>query len=536
MIRRLTKNCKVKNENCKLKICILHIAIFILQFLPGGPLCRAADLNAEIEKITGAARFKTAHWGILIVETKTGETVYEHQSDKLFAPASVTKLFSTAAALDALSADYRFRTPIYARGKIDDQGRLDGDLILVASGDPTLGGRTDSQGKIAFTDNDHIYAQFSGTAELTPQDPLTGLNELARQVAAKGVQRIGGDVRVDDRLFDHTESTGSGPNRVTPIMVNDNLLDVIVEPTIAGKPAKVRWRPETAAVQVDAAVQTVEKGEPRISIKPAGAHKLVVRGSVAVGGKPVVRTHEVDDPAGFARSLLVEALRRVGIEVAASPLAGNSGPLPDAAAYAGMKKVAELESLPFSESARLVLKVSHNLHASALPLWIAVKHGKRTLADGMRLEGEFFGRCGIEKPAVSFGGAAGGARSDYVTPRATVQLLRHMATRKDFGVYKDALPVLGVDGTLSKAVEASSPARGKVFAKTGTLVWDNLLDETELLTSKSLAGYLTTKSGRELSFAVFVNMVPLAKNDGGARGVGKVLGQLCEVIHANGDK
>ena len=201
-----------------------------------------------------------------------------------------------------------------------------------------------------------------------------------------------------------------------------------------------------------------------------------------------------------------------------------------------MTKVAELESPPFSESARLVLKVSHNLHASALPLWIAVKHGKRELADGMKLEGEFFGQCGIEKPAVSFGGAAGGARSDYVTPRATVQLLRHMAMRKDFGVYKDALPVLGVDGTLAKAVEPTSPARGKAFAKTGTLVWDNLLDETELLTSKSLAGYLATSSGRELSFAMFVNMVPLAKKDGGARGVGRVLGQLCEVVYADGGK
>jgi D-alanyl-D-alanine carboxypeptidase/D-alanyl-D-alanine-endopeptidase (penicillin-binding protein 4) len=404
-------NRKLEFGNRKLHILIWHLAFVIWPFTSSPAVCRADGLTTEIEKITGTARFKTAHWGILIVETKSGASVYEHQPDKLFAPASVTKLFSTAAALDALGADYRFRTPIYARGKIDDQGRLDGDLILVASGDPTLGGRTDSQGRIAFTDNDHIYAQFSGTAELTPQDPLAGLAELARQVAAKGVRRVGGDVRVDDRLFDHAESTGSGPDRVTPIMVNDNLLDVIVEPALAAQPAKVRWRPETAAVQVDAAVQTVEKGEPRLSITAAAPHKLVVRGSIAVGAKPLVRTHEVEDPARFARALLIEALRRSGIEVAASPLAGNSGApaLPETAAYAGMTKVAELVSPPFSESAKLVLKVSHNLHASAIPLWIAVKHGKRTLADGMKLEGEFFTRCGLEKPSVSFGGAAGGA-------------------------------------------------------------------------------------------------------------------------------
>ena len=258
-----------ESGNRKSEIANVHFAICNLLFAISARHARPKASRPKSKRVTGAARFKTAHWGILIVETQTGETVYEHQADKLFAPASVTKLFSTAAALDALGADYRFRTPIYARGKIDEKGRLDGDLILVASGDPTLGGRTDSQGKIAFTDNDHIYAQFSGTAELTPQDPLAGLNELARQVAAKGVRRVGGEVRVDDRLFDHAESTGSGPNRVTPIMVNDNLLDVIVEPAVAGKPAKVRWRPETAAVQVDAAVQTVEKGDPRISIKAA---------------------------------------------------------------------------------------------------------------------------------------------------------------------------------------------------------------------------------------------------------------------------
>jgi D-alanyl-D-alanine carboxypeptidase/D-alanyl-D-alanine-endopeptidase (penicillin-binding protein 4) len=284
-------------------------------------------------------------------------------------------------------------------------------------------------------------------------------------------------------------------------------------------------------------VQTVEKGEARISITSAGRHKLVIRGSIAVGAKPVVRTHEVDDPAAFARALLIEALRRSGIDVAASPLSGNSAAgLPERSAYAELTKVAQLQSPPFSESAKLILKVSHNLHASAIPLWIAVKNGKRTLADGLKAEGEFFQRCGIERRWVSFGGAAGGARADHVTPRATVQLLRQMAGRKDFAGYKEALPVLGVDGTLSKAVEPTSPARGKAFAKTGTLVWDNLLDETELLTSKALAGYLTTSSGRELSFAMFVILLPVGKDEGGARGVGRVLGELCEVVYTHGGK
>jgi D-alanyl-D-alanine carboxypeptidase/D-alanyl-D-alanine-endopeptidase (penicillin-binding protein 4) len=176
------------------------------------------------------------------------------------------------------------------------------------------------------------------------------------------------------------------------------------------------------------------------------------------------------------------------------------------------------------------LKVSHNLHASALPLLVAAKHGKRTLGAGLRLEGEFLRKSGVDIETISFGGGAGGARADYITPAATVQLLKHMAGRPDFSVYERALPVLGVDGTLAKSLPATSPARGKVQAKTGTLTWDNLLAGHLLCTSKALAGYLTTATGRRLAFAVFVNGVHL--RDGiDVRHLGSDLGRLCEIVY-----
>src|SRR5436189_252725 len=105
-------------------------------------------LSKRIEEHLAQPHFKTAHWGFLFVDLKTGEVVLERNSEKLFIPASTTKLFSTAAALDALGGDYRFHTPIYRRGSVDENGRLDGDLILVASGDLTLGGRTTEKGEI----------------------------------------------------------------------------------------------------------------------------------------------------------------------------------------------------------------------------------------------------------------------------------------------------------------------------------------------------------------------------------------------------
>lgn len=487
------------------------------------------ELKAKIDAFLQAPAYKQAHWGLLVVDLGSGESLYEHDADKLFVPASVTKLYSVAAALDALGADYRFETPIYARGEVDSSGRLDGDLILVASGDLSLGGRTDEAGHIAYTNADHIYG--GDGVELTKGDPLAGLNELARQVAASGIHAVQGNVLVDDRLFDHAEGTGSGPSRLTPIMVNDNLIDLVVSPAAAGQPATVECRPKTSAVPLDAQVQTVTAdGRTTVTLESSDKGGIVLRGQIAAGRKPLVRTHEVDDPASLARSLLIEALGRAGVNVNASAFDDNRADrLPPRESYASQRRVALLTSPPFSESARLVLKVSHNLHASTLPLLVAAKHGQRTLAEGLRRQRDFLVRAGVDADTISFGGAAGGHRADYVTPRATVQLLRYMTTRADLGCYRAGLPVLGVDGTLAKAVGEKSRARGQVQAKTGTLFWTNTMNGGELLTGKSLAGYLTTTAGRQVAFAAFVNNVP-GKGSADRERIGRALGELCELL------
>src|SRR5438105_4042792 len=107
------------------------------------------SLAARIEAVTRGADYKSAHWGVLIVNAETGKSVYEQNADRMFTPASTTKLYTCAAALAAFGTDYRFETPVYRRGEVKD-GRLSGDLILVASGDLTLGGRTDPHGKMLF--------------------------------------------------------------------------------------------------------------------------------------------------------------------------------------------------------------------------------------------------------------------------------------------------------------------------------------------------------------------------------------------------
>lgn len=488
-------------------------------------------LAARIANLMESPQYRHAHWGVLAVNVETGNTVYEHDADKLFAPASVTKLFSVAAALDELGADYRFRTPIYYRGTLKE-GKLDGDLILRASGDLTMGGRTTPQGEIAFRDHDHTYAQFMSDAQLTEPDPLAGLNDLAAQVAAAGIREVTGQVIVDDRLFEQASSTGSGPGRLTPILINDNLVDFTIEPGQPGERAKVISRPETLLVAVDNRIDTVAAGEEtEIDIHDAGGGRLILTGKMPAGRAPLVRTHEVSDPADFARGLLIEALEREGVDLDVSPWSSNPPreTWPQDEQYQQLKQVAELVSPPFAENARLILKVSHNLHASTLPLLLAAKHGERTLPEGLAHEREFLKRVGVEVDSISFGGAAGGSPADFVTPRATVQLLLAMARRDDFVPYRKALPIMGIDGTLVDVVAEKSPAHGRVQAKTGTLVWKNVLNDRFLLTSKALAGYLTTKEGETLAFAAFVNNAHI-DTIRETRYAGELLGKLCEIL------
>ena len=510
-------------------------AVVVLAGVVAIPPVRAEDepLAKKIEAVIDAPEYKHARWGILVVDAKTGDVVFARDPDKFTTPASVTKLFSCAAAIIAYGPDHRFETPVYRRGEVTKDGALKGDLILVASGDPSFGGRTTADGKLAFTNSDHTYANFAPVeAELTDTNPVAALDALAKQVKDAGVKEVAGEVLIDDRLFTPTRGTGSGPDAVTPIVVNDNALDIVVTPGAKpGEAATVKMRPETSAFQMDAVVSTGEKDTPAaIALQPAGGNQFVVRGKVPVGGKTFVRIYPVEEPALFARTLFIEALRRQGVRVTAPLARPAAADFPAADGYGDLPKVAAYQSAPFSELTKVTLKVSHNLYASALPCLVAVKKGKRTAEEGLHEQRKILKELGVDVGATSFGGGAGGSVSDGVTPRATVQLLQGMAKRPEWEPYKNGFPSLGVDGTLATAVDVGSPVKGKALGKTGTLLWPDVMNGRGMLKSKALAGVMTTATGRELVFAMFVNDAPLEPGVGPSR-EGKALGKLCEILY-----
>ncbi|WP_422930952.1 D-alanyl-D-alanine carboxypeptidase/D-alanyl-D-alanine endopeptidase [Singulisphaera sp. PoT] len=501
-----------------------------------GQVQGADPWEAKLDAVFKTQGYEGAHWGLLVVDGKTGKTVYEKNPDQLFCPASVTKLFTCASALVDLGPEYRFQTPIVRRGEISSDGTLKGDLILVASGDLSFGGRTAPDGTLQFKDNDHTYASGHLSGELVDANPLAGLDHLAKEVLASGVKVVTGDVLVDDRLFEPANSTGSGPSRVSPILINDNLIDVVITPGAkAGDPATVKLVPETSFVSFDAKVDTTS-GEPAsLRVRSVGPRRFSIRGRLPVGHAPVVKPYEVEEPAAYARAALIETLQKRGVRINASPLGDNMAEeLPSRAEVKALPKVAQFTSPPLRESIKVILKVSHNLHASTLPLLLAAHHNQRTLEDGLRREGEALKSLGVDIDTISFGGGAGGDRSDLATPRATVALLRAMADRSEFSAYKAALPVLGEDGTLSKAVDKNSPARGHAHAKTGTFWVENGLNGGVVMTSKALAGYMDTASGRPLVFAFFVNEVSVpgeGKISQATTRAGRLLGSLCEAFY-----
>jgi D-alanyl-D-alanine carboxypeptidase/D-alanyl-D-alanine-endopeptidase (penicillin-binding protein 4) len=449
------------------------------------------------------------------VDAATGEALYELRPDQMALTGSVRKLFSVGLALRRLGADHRFTTPVYRQGRVDAQGALRGELILVAAGDLTLGGRLNANGTIAFTDFDHNDANNLGTAILTPQDPLDGLDTLARQVRAAGIRTVTGDVIVDDRLFDSFRV----PNQnllITPIMVNENMVDVTVRPTQPGQAASVDWRPRTGAFAVTGRVGTGGAGTAdTVSLSGDGLVECVgtvgcsgsVEGDIAVGyeaplsGSPaLVQTFRIEDPAAFTRTAFIEALGRAGVRVLAPSVARNpAGKLPAPGSYAPDTRVAQLVSPPYSEYAKLTLKVSLNLGANLSLMLFGLAHGRRTIADALAVERETLVReLGIRADEFDFPTNGSGSPDSRAAARATVRLLTEMARSGVAEVYRAALPVLGVDGSLAHS-GVDLPARGHVFAKTGTTIAEGALK------AQNLAGYIDARSGRRLAFALYVN-------------------------------
>ena len=511
---------------------VLSTFLFVLVNVHIARAQSTSTLTERIQRVIGRPEFAHANFGIEFYSLDSGKIIYALNPEKLFVPASTTKLLTEGTLLAKLGADYRFHTRIYRTGPIDSKGKLKGDLILVASGDPNLSNRLQPDGTLAFVDEDHSY---NGPA--LPGDPLAVIKELAGKISAKGIKRIDGRLLIDASLLPDGPREGGTDVVMSSIMVNDNVIDLVVRPGVkSGDATILEYSPHTSYVNFVNHVTTGARDSkpnlesPEVESNEDGSIVVTLTGSLPPGIAPQTAAFAVPSPTTFATTVLREALVASCVQFKFKK--GAATRPPDFVAYSKLyvpeNLVAEHVSAPLSEEIKVTLKVSQNLHAGMGPYLLGTlvaKDTKNPLAAGFRVEREFLQSANLDLSGASQGDGAGGDWADLFSPDFMVHYLTYWTTR-DYQVFLRALPVLGKDGTLA-TIQKDSAGAGHVFAKTGTFASEDKLNGKGMLNAKGLAGYITTKSGERLVFAAYVNHVALPDDPEAAQRLGgQALGEI----------
>lgn len=449
-------------------------------------------------------------WGVEIVSLASGKVLYTQNADKLFTPASNTKLFTTAAALALIGPDYQFRTTIETNGVLDKYGRLTGDLVIVGRGDPNLSGR------------ELPYAVRTARNER----PIKVLEDLADSLAQKGLKYVDGDIVADDSYFAF-ERYGEGWSQddlvwsdgapVSALTINDNVVFVNILPADrAGERTFVSVTPFADYYRIDNRIITTPGGTGRkifINREP-GSTTLTLWGNMPLDDRGADEAVAIEDPAGFAAELFRTLLAKRGItvygqqrtrhtELASLSTVSITASAPARGGEEGHSRppqanqrlvLASYESKPLIEDVRVINKVSQNLHAEILLRLLGREKGTAgTVEGGLEVLRGFLTRAGVPSDHYVFYDGSGLSRQNLVTPHAIVQLLRYAATQPWGASFRDSLPVAGFDGSLADRFK-SGAAQGRVYAKTGSLGG-----------VKSLSGYATTNRGEQVAFSILSN-------------------------------
>ena len=466
------------------------------------------SLAKKVDELLEQPEVARAFWGVQVVSLDSGKTLYSKNADKLFIPASNTKLFTTAATLGLIGPDYRFKTTIETTGVVDKYGRLSGDLIIVGRGDPNLSGRT--------------LPYNLRTERKMP--PIQVLEQLADQIAARGVKVIDGDIVADDSFFaferygggwavEDTISEWGAP--VSALTINDNLMFVSILPAAnPGEKAFVSIQPFPEYYRVDNRVMTTPPGTgPRriyINREP-GSDRLTIYGNIPLDDLGASDALSIEDPADFASKLMYSLLSKRGItiygrtrtkhtEVASlstltvTSIAGGGASREMTPQVPPPLLLATYESQPIAQDLRVINKVSQNLHAELMLRLLGREKGSSgTIDGGLEVVRSFLLQAGIRPEEYALYDGSGLSRQNLVSPQAIVKLLTYVSKQPWADAYIDTLPVGGVDGSLAYRFKDAA-AMGRVKAKTGTLGHVN-----------SLAGFATTKKGERVAFAIMAN-------------------------------
>ena len=446
-------------------------------------LGQTRDLAPVIDRmIERSAVAERATIGVHVVDLRTGNTLYGHNEETLFLPASNMKLFTSALALTTLGPQYRFETRLLLTPE--------GDLVLVGSGDPSISSR------------DYPYTKNGNGG-----DPLAPLDALVDQAIAAGLTEVPGDVVGDDRAYPWSPYPNSWTEDdmlfdygapVSALSFNDNVFSITVRPGAGrGQLSLASITPKVEYFAIDNRVTTVAGSGNRIRVERVpGKRQFLLRGTIGVRSGPVGFTRAVDDPALFTATALYDALLRRGVPVRGHPVARHRGveDPEDAAGEVHGDLLAVRQSPPLSQLLEVLEKVSQNLHAELMLREVGrVSQGQGTVDAGLKAMAEMLKVAGVPDGEFHSEDGSGLARNDEVTPHALTHLLSYMANSIYSLTWMSYLPIGGVDGTLERRL-CCAISQTRVHAKTGSLS-----------RSVALSGYAMTASGEQRAFSILVN-------------------------------
>ncbi len=457
------------------------------------------QLRESLDALFGDPRFSNAWWGAR-VERMNGEVLYDLNGARNFAPASNMKILTTAAAIALLGPDYTYETRLEAIGEITQDGRLEGDLVIVGSGDPSFG---------AWHPDEN-------------PDSAAILGQWADALEAAGVREITGDIIGDGRYF--TEEFYSGYWELSDIpywyaagssglAIEENAFRLVFTPgeNVGDTPA-VEIIPPTDYMTFINEAKTAEAGGAKdmdIVERDPKSNVARIAGSLALDAGTKSERGSVWDGPRYAAYLFRETLERRGVRVAGEALnirAMENAARIDAAPPERRRVIATWTSPPMRSLCRTVNRWSHNFFADQLLRTIGKeRRGEGSFEAGEAAAKEWLASVGVpEIQALQMNDGSGLSRHNVVQPRQFCATLRAMFNDKALREpFTESLSVAGVSGWMSDRMK-DTPAAGRVRAKTGYV-----------LRVRSLSGYVLTVEDETLVFSFIANMstAPLGEVD-----------------------
>lgn len=458
-----------------LPVTVFLYLVFFMAALPAGARAQASLKEA----LAHAARRPPAPAdgvSIAIAPEEGGSSlIFSLNPDTPLTIASVSKLFSTAAALNGLGSGYQFKTVLYRSGTVEG-GLLRGSLLVVGGGDPNISGRFNND------DIDAVFDQWAG-----------GLK-------ASGISRISGDLVLNNSFFDKVYRNPGWPRGqedhwyqapVSALSFNDNCVSVFVAPGYRpGARARVHFEPPTTYVQAISSARTVSARRPaRIAVaRQFGSRIVTVAGHVPLRHYGWSTVIAIDDPPLYFGDVLKERLAQDGIVVEGKIVQADTRPDPTWAVVATTTS----DLLP---SIAIANKRSQSFYAEQIfKTLAAVKTGEGSWPAAVKLEKGFVASLGLDPAKYQLHDGCGLDPDNRVASEDIVRFLAKMAASP---LAPQWIPTLAVSGAMDGSLRHRLRdwlGRGKVHAKTGSLDRVN-----------SFAGYATAASGRTYIFAIVLN-------------------------------